>query len=81
MLDMRVIFADISVGLRDLSSVEPEGSAMAAIDPCLIRSTSSCGDLLVRLGMPVLDDYLRFVQARARPNTVLAAAFDLVVFF
>jgi hypothetical protein len=27
MLDMRVIFADISAGLRDLPSVETEGSA------------------------------------------------------
>jgi hypothetical protein len=54
---------------------------MAAIDPCLIRSTNACGELLVRLGVPVLDDYLRFVAARARPNTVLATAYDLAVFF
>jgi site-specific recombinase XerD len=33
------------------------------------------------LGHPVLDDYLRFVTARVRPNTVLATAFDLKVFF
>jgi site-specific recombinase XerD len=31
--------------------------------------------------VPVLDDYLRFVAARARPNTVLATAYDLAVFF
>jgi hypothetical protein len=37
--------------------------------------------VLVRVGVPVLDDYLRFVAARARPNTVLATAYDLVVFF
>lgn len=54
---------------------------MAAINPCLTRSTDLCGDLLVRLGVPVLDDYLRFVAARARPNTVLATAYDLAVFF
>ena len=53
----------------------------AAIDPCLIRSTNAHGELLVRLGVPVLDDYLRFVAARARPNTVLATAYDLAVFF
>jgi integrase/recombinase XerD len=35
----------------------------------------------VRLGNELLDDYLRFVAARCRPNTVLAAGFDLKVFF
>jgi len=35
----------------------------------------------VRLGHELLDDYLRFVAARCRPNTVLAAGFDLKVFF
>ena len=54
---------------------------MAAVTPCLSRSTNSCGEVLVRVGVPVLDDYLRFVAARARPNTVLATAYDLVVFF
>jgi integrase len=34
-----------------------------------------------RLGHPLLDDYLDMVAARARPNTVLATAFDLKVFF
>jgi integrase/recombinase XerD len=49
--------------------------------PCLVRSVTPAGDLNVRLGQPLLDDYLQFVAARARPNTVLAAAFDLKVFF
>jgi len=31
--------------------------------------------------MPVLDDYLRFVDARARLNTVLATAYNLAVFY
>jgi hypothetical protein len=31
--------------------------------------------------LPVLDDYLQFVAARARPNTVVATAYDLAVFF
>ena len=35
----------------------------------------------MRLGNPVVDDYLDFVSARCRPNTVLAAGFDLKVFF
>jgi integrase/recombinase XerD len=34
-----------------------------------------------RLGHPLLDAYLAFVAARARPNTVLAAAYDLKVAF
>jgi integrase/recombinase XerD len=32
-----------------------------------------------RLGDPLLDEYLRFVAARARPNTLAAQAFDLKV--
>jgi len=48
--------------------------------PCLVRT--SLGDGRVpRLGHPQLDDYLDMVAARARPNTVLATAFDLKVFF
>ena len=35
----------------------------------------------VGLGHPLLDDYLAFVAARARPNTWLATAYDLKVFF
>ena len=33
------------------------------------------------VGHPLLDDYLELVAARARPNTVLATAYDLKVFF
>jgi site-specific recombinase XerD len=35
----------------------------------------------VRLGDPLLDRYLEFVEDRARPNTVLATASDLRMFF
>jgi site-specific recombinase XerD len=35
----------------------------------------------VSLGHEVVDDYLRFVAARCRPNTWLATAYDLKVFF
>jgi hypothetical protein len=31
--------------------------------------------------MPLVDDYLEFLEGRCRPNTVLAAAYDLKVFF
>jgi site-specific recombinase XerD len=46
--------------------------------PCLVRQT---GRVAFRLGQPDVDDYLDFVAARARPNTVLAVAYDLKVFF
>jgi integrase/recombinase XerD len=50
---------------------------MSLSDPRLIRS----GEPVVRLGMPLVDDYLEFLEGRCRPNTVLAAASDLRVFF
>ena len=34
-----------------------------------------------RLGHPLVDDYLASVAARSRPNSTLAAAYDLKVFF
>ena len=36
---------------------------------------------MIRLGVPLLDEYLQFVAGRSRPNTVVAVAFDLKVFF
>jgi integrase/recombinase XerD len=36
---------------------------------------------VVSVGHPLADEYLEFLRARARPNTVLATAFDLKVFF
>ncbi|MDQ3569085.1 MAG: tyrosine-type recombinase/integrase [Actinomycetota bacterium] len=35
----------------------------------------------VAVGHPLVDEYLQFLNARARPNTRLAVAFDLKVFF
>jgi len=49
--------------------------------PCLLRTAGPSGGELIRLGHPLLDAYLDLVTARARPNTVLATAFDLKVFF
>lgn len=46
-------------------------------EPCLSRVDGGAPTL----GEPLLDEYLRFVTARARPNTVLAQSFDLKVFF
>jgi integrase/recombinase XerD len=47
----------------------------------LIRLRNADGDLVVRLGVPLLDEYLEFLAGRCRPNTVLAVAYDLQVFF
>lgn len=49
--------------------------------PCLVRGPRSESGRTVSLGHRLLDDYLELVAARARPNTVLATAFDLKVFF
>ena len=54
---------------------------MSLLDPCLIRSRGPSGEVVVRLGVPWVDDYLEFMEGRCRPNTVLAAAYDLRVFF
>jgi integrase/recombinase XerD len=52
------------------------------LDPCLVRfDAADGGGHGVRLGHPLLDDYLELVAARARPNTLLATAWDLKVFF
>ena len=42
---------------------------------------SARGSGVVRLGDPVLDRYLEFVESRARHNTLLATASDLKAFF
>jgi len=54
---------------------------MAVFAPRLTRRQSPSGQVVVRLGDPLLDAYLEFVEARCRPNSVLAAGFDLQVFF
>src|SRR5207247_1151512 len=48
---------------------------------CLTRSGVGAELRVITLGHPLLDDYLAFVGARARPNTWLATAYDLKVFF
>ena len=47
----------------------------------LVRSRNAAGELVVRLGVGLLDEYLEFLAGRCRPNTVLAVAYDLKVFF
>jgi hypothetical protein len=47
----------------------------------LTRSRNADGELVVRLGARLLDEYLEFLAGRCRPNTVAAVAYDLKVFF
>ena len=54
---------------------------MSVIEPRLSKSKNASGEVVVRLGVPVLDGYLEFAASRCRPNTVLAIAYDLKVFF
>ena len=49
--------------------------------PCLVKAMSGGQVRSIALGHPLLDDYLEFVAARARPNTLIAVAYDLKVFF
>ena len=51
---------------------------MAFTEPCLKRGVSPAGE---RVGVPLLYDNLDFLAGRARPNTVLAAGYDVLVFF
>ena len=76
-LDMRVIF-----GVFPRSCGAGRGCCggeVVVFVPCLVRPVGGGG--VPRLGHRLLDDYLEMVAARARPNTVLATAFDLKVFF
>ena len=50
--------------------------------PCVIASRDRSDELAgVRVGHPLVDEYLEFARSRARPNTIRAVAFDLKVFF
>jgi integrase/recombinase XerD len=54
---------------------------MPVVDRRLVRWADRCGDLVVRVGLPLVDECLEFLGGRCRPNTVLAAGYDLKVFF
>jgi site-specific recombinase XerD len=47
----------------------------------LTRWRDAAGEVVVRLGVPLLDEYLEFLAGRCRPSTVLAVGYDLKVFF
>ncbi len=57
------------------------GFEMPALLPCLIRSRGARLSRWSVSGLPLVDDYLEFLAGRARPNKVLAAGYDLKVFF
>ncbi|MET8630176.1 tyrosine-type recombinase/integrase [Kitasatospora sp. NPDC004669] len=52
-----------------------------AWQPELVRRVDAAGNPTASLGHALVDDYLEFVAARCRPNTLLATAYDLKVFF
>jgi len=49
--------------------------------PELVRRVDAAGNPAASLGHALVDDYLEFAAARCRPNTLLATAYDLKVFF
>ena len=71
----------VAVGRWVVVPSGPEMDAHMSWSPCLNRSVSPGGRVQVRLGHQLVDGYLEFLAARCRPNTVLAAGFDLKVFF
>ncbi len=86
--DMGVIprlFGGRSVTVGGLLVMVPSGPEMdvpvSVWSPCLIRVDAPEGRVDLRLGHRLVDDFLAFADARCRPNTVLAAGFDLKVFF
>jgi hypothetical protein len=49
--------------------------------PCLIRTSTTGGEIRFALGDPLVDSYLAFVAGRSRPNTLRAVSHDLKTFF
>ena len=49
--------------------------------PRLTRTMHGSDLQALSLGLPCVDEYMEFVRTRARSNTWLATAYDLLVFF
>jgi integrase/recombinase XerD len=79
--DMRVIGRLGWSPGEDAGSSREERFVTGILIPCMITSMDGREVRSVALGHRLLDDYLAFVAARARPNTLLAVAYDLKVFF
>lgn len=78
-LDMRVIH-HLSVPHRQPGVVTEKTGSLSFV-PSLCRTVDEHGLVTITLGEPLVDDYLSFVAARARANTLLAVASDLKAFF
>lgn len=50
------------------------------MDLSVRQELTASGAQVVRIGHELADEYLTFLGGRARPNTVVATAFDLKVF-
>ncbi len=72
---------DNSQDRRGVVSVGPTGDTQASIMTISHDRENDPTTMNTGLGESLLDDYLVFVAARCRPNTVLAVMFDLRVFF
>src|SRR5271165_6583025 len=57
------------------------GACAVRADLRVTRSSGCCGELAVGVGVPLADVYLEFLGGWCRPNTVLAAGYDLKTFF
>ncbi len=68
-------------GLCVVAALRLERECLMTWSPEFQRAAGAGGRVEVRLGHPVVDLYLEFLAARCWPNTVLAAGFDLKVFF
>ncbi len=66
---------------RGVVSAGPTGYTQASIMTISHDRENDSPTMNTGLDQPLLDDYLVFVAARCRPNTVLAVMFDLRVFF
>ena len=78
---MQVIPGRFGEAVKRQAPAGGRGICMSDWVPCLERRPLGETGVEVRLGNELLDDYLRFVAARCRPNTVPAAGFDLKVSF
>jgi hypothetical protein len=64
-----------------LSTLDASVIGVAVVSRYPIRSVDAAVQPALGLSVPLPDDYLAFVAERSRPNTVLATAYDLRVFF
>ena len=50
---------------------------MEFTEPGLKRGVSPVGEFVVRVGVPLLDDYLEFLAGRGRPSELISSLFAL----